>query len=210
MLHIKTDAENVAPSLGIKVETDGIWNDFYLFCCKMKQQYTDVNNQLEEKEALFSDVYELMTWGKTPKELKLELTVHGAPSRNERLSVLPIQCSVAGVIDVKNTQEEEDDIAVVRLRLCVNVYMCVGNYTCARACVCVCVWCGVLDVLGIRVCVVGWMRTCVTIIMWACMCACVCACLCVCSIMQSRHSRGGKKKSLVDCDITICMLLGVY
>jgi hypothetical protein len=35
-----------------------------------------------------------MTWGKIPKELKLELTVPGAPRRNERLSLLPIQCSV--------------------------------------------------------------------------------------------------------------------
>jgi len=171
MLHIKTDAENIAPSLGIKVETEGIWNNFYLFCCKMKQQYTDLNNQLDEKEVLFSDVYELMTWGKIPKELKLELTVPGAPRRNERLSLLPIQCSVAGVIDVKNTpddSEQEDDVAVVRLRQCVYVYMCMGNY--AR--VCVVFWmCWGLE------CVWGGGR------MRACVCACVCACLCVCSIM---------------------------
>jgi hypothetical protein len=175
MLHIKTDAENIAPSLGIKVETEGIWNNFYLFCCKMKQQYTDINNQLDEKEVLFSDVYELMTWGKIPKELKLELTVPGAPRRNERLSLLPIQCSVAGVIDVKNTpddSEQDADVAVVRLRQCVYVYTCMGNYARARVCVCVCCSGCVGDY---SVCVVGWMR--------ACMCACVCACLCVRSIM---------------------------
>ena len=50
---------------------------------------------------------------------------------------------------------------VVRVRVCVSVYVCVCAYTrvctCVRMCVCVCV----------RMCV------------WACECVCVCVCVCV-------------------------------
>ncbi|XP_071158407.1 uncharacterized protein [Mytilus edulis] len=95
-------------TLGISIQPHGILNSFYLYCCKMHPEYSNARDRLQQQESLFSDVVELIVWGKTPNSLKLQITVPGIPSCSERLSLFSIDGSVNGTIDGFDKIETDD------------------------------------------------------------------------------------------------------
>ncbi|XP_063420441.1 ankyrin repeat, PH and SEC7 domain containing protein secG-like [Mytilus trossulus] len=95
-------------SLGISIQPYNILNSFYLYCGKMHPEYSNARDRLQQHESLFSDVVELIVWGKKPGSLKLKITVPGKPSCGERLSLFSIDGSVNGTIDEFEKIETDD------------------------------------------------------------------------------------------------------
>ncbi|XP_052095522.1 uncharacterized protein LOC127730931 [Mytilus californianus] len=109
VLHVQPGTDDIKmESLGISIQPYGILNSFYLYCCKMHQEYSNARDRLQQQESLFSDVVELVVWGNKPNSLKLQITVPGVPSCSERLSLFPIDGSVNGTIDGFEKIETDD------------------------------------------------------------------------------------------------------
>lgn len=74
----------------------------------MHPEYSNARDLLQQHESLFSDVVELIVWGKKPNSLKLQITVPGIPSCSERLSLFSMDGSVNGTIDGFDKIETDD------------------------------------------------------------------------------------------------------
>lgn len=113
--HVIPGQEFKLSSLDITVTTKGVVHDFYLYCCKVQSQYYrmeskhgHVYDQLQQNQYLFSDMYEVIAWGKSPKSLYLCITVSGVPSCSESLSILPIEGTVLGNIVPHKISDSND------------------------------------------------------------------------------------------------------
>jgi len=98
-------------NLDISVSTDDIGNAFYLYCCRMQVEFTDMKRYIseDEEEELFSDVYDVRTWNLTKPVLTFTLTTHGIPRKNQKISFISPVGNI-GQIDSFTKKEDENVI----------------------------------------------------------------------------------------------------
>ncbi|XP_052075065.1 uncharacterized protein LOC127712592 isoform X2 [Mytilus californianus] len=91
-------AEDISICTDIILNTDNISNGFFLYCSKVIPEYNDFAMHLGFEDQIFSDVYEIKTWGDTPRYLDLHISVLGFVQENQLVVVMPLEGSVEGNI----------------------------------------------------------------------------------------------------------------
>ncbi|XP_071177592.1 uncharacterized protein [Mytilus edulis] len=99
--------EDISIFTDITLNTDNISTNFFLYCSKIIPEYTDVSLHLGLEDRIFSDVYEIKTWGDTPKYLELDISVLGFVDENQLVVIMPLDGSVEGNITGQSVTDGE-------------------------------------------------------------------------------------------------------
>lgn len=93
-----------------------ISSGFFIYCSKSIPEYTDSEMHIGPEDRMFSDVYEIKTWGHTPKHVSLNIAVLGFVKQNQVVSVMPFEGSVEGAMSSREllTLENDEDTEDVR------------------------------------------------------------------------------------------------
>ncbi|XP_071179132.1 uncharacterized protein [Mytilus edulis] len=90
--------EDISICTDITLDTDNIINGFFLYCSKVIPEHIDFAMHLGSEDRIFSDVYEIKTWGDTPNNLDLQISVLGFVQENQLVVIMPLEGSVEGTI----------------------------------------------------------------------------------------------------------------
>ncbi|XP_052073568.1 uncharacterized protein LOC127711528 isoform X2 [Mytilus californianus] len=90
--------EDISICTDITINTDNINIGFYLYCSKVIPEYTDISMHLGSEDRIFSDVYEIKTWGDTPRYLEFHISVLGIVEDNQLVVIVPLEGSAEGNI----------------------------------------------------------------------------------------------------------------
>ncbi|CAG2213541.1 PSMD10 [Mytilus edulis] len=101
--------EDISIFTDITLNTDNISTNFFLCCSKIIPEYTDVSIHLGFEDRIFSDVYEIKTWGDTPKYLELDISVPGFVDENQLVVIMPLEGSVEGNITGQSFTDGEHE-----------------------------------------------------------------------------------------------------
>ncbi|CAC5424472.1 unnamed protein product [Mytilus coruscus] len=97
--------EDISMCTDITLNRDNISNGFFLYCSKVIPEHTDFTMHLGSEDKIFSDVYEIKTWGDTPNHLDLQISVLGFVEENQLVVIMPLEGSVEGnIIDQTFTE----------------------------------------------------------------------------------------------------------
>ncbi|VDI62610.1 Hypothetical predicted protein [Mytilus galloprovincialis] len=99
--------EDISIFTDITLNTDNISTNFFLCCSKIIPEYTDVSIHLGSEDRIFSDVYEIKTWGDTPQCLELDISVLGFVDENQLVVIMPLEGSVEGNISGQSFTDGE-------------------------------------------------------------------------------------------------------
>ncbi|VDH89985.1 Hypothetical predicted protein [Mytilus galloprovincialis] len=91
-------ADEIVKFTDVTLNTDNISIGFFLYCSKIMPEYTDISMHLGSEYQIFSDVFEIKTWGDTPKFLKLQISVLGIVENNQLAVIMPLEGYVEGNI----------------------------------------------------------------------------------------------------------------
>ncbi|VDI34211.1 Hypothetical predicted protein, partial [Mytilus galloprovincialis] len=90
--------EDISMCSDITLNMDNIRNGFFLYCSRVIAEYTDYTIYRGSEDELFSDVYEIKTWGDIPRYLDLHIYVLGIVQNNQVVNILPLEGFVKGNI----------------------------------------------------------------------------------------------------------------
>ncbi|CAG2234371.1 unnamed protein product [Mytilus edulis] len=99
--------EDILIFTDITLNTDNIRTNFFLCCSKIIPEYTDISIHLGSEDRIFSDVYEIKTWGDTPTYLELNISVLGFVEENQLVVIMPLEGSVEGKISGQSFKDGE-------------------------------------------------------------------------------------------------------
>ncbi|CAG2200680.1 unnamed protein product [Mytilus edulis] len=99
--------EDISICTDITLNTDNLSNSFFLYCSKVIPEHTDFAMHLSSEDKIFSDVYEIKTWGVTPYCLDLQISVLGFVQENQLVVIMPLEGSVEGNITGQTFTEGE-------------------------------------------------------------------------------------------------------
>ncbi|XP_076108147.1 uncharacterized protein LOC143076304 isoform X2 [Mytilus galloprovincialis] len=99
--------EDISICTDITLNTDNLSNSFFLYCSKVIPEHTDFTMHLSSEDKIFSDVYEIKTWGVTPYRLDLQISVLGFVQENQLVVIMPLEGSVEGNITGQTFTEGE-------------------------------------------------------------------------------------------------------
>lgn len=99
--------EDISICTDITLNMDNLSNSFFLYCSKVIPEHTDFAMHLGSEDRIFSDVYEIKTWGVTPYRLDLQISVLGFVQENQLVVIMPLEGSVEGNITGQTFTEGE-------------------------------------------------------------------------------------------------------
>ncbi|XP_052091199.1 uncharacterized protein LOC127728055 isoform X2 [Mytilus californianus] len=99
IVHLKARENKCLEKLGVEVignddvedekVNDGMDGDgFFLYCGKMKSEYSDVTNSLKDNNEIVSDIYECRLWCNKRKTLRLSVRLNTVLASNENLVIM--------------------------------------------------------------------------------------------------------------------------
>lgn len=99
--------EDILIFTDIALNTVNIRTNFFLCCSKIIPEYTNISIHLGSEERIFSDVYEIQTWGDTPTYLELNISVLGFVEENQLVEIMPLEGSVEGKLSGQSFKDGE-------------------------------------------------------------------------------------------------------
>lgn len=104
--------ETVPISTDITVSMHNVSNGFFLYWSRIIPEQVDLSVEFGSDHKIFSDIYDIKTWGNTPRYLQVTIAVQGVVKQNESTIVMPIEGYVDGAFVGHEIQTvEENDYA---------------------------------------------------------------------------------------------------
>ncbi|CAG2254173.1 unnamed protein product [Mytilus edulis] len=109
MLRQSHSGNHFTVSTDITLCMNNISNDFFMYCSKSIPEYTDFEMHIGPDDRMFSDVYEIKTWGQTPKYVRVNIAVLGFVKQNQDVSVRSFEGYVEGSMISREVLTLKDD-----------------------------------------------------------------------------------------------------